>query len=278
VQIIETCAESAGEKTLSLITYVYVEPAHIHDSHALIPAIKHTQKNGLAPERLLADAAYGGDDNSLEAAELGVALISPVLGNPKDGKMGLEAYLAGDNDDTIVCPQKHSPIQNSRGKNDGYSAMFSSQHCAECPMLESCRVQAGKKGYYLRYTAKEIRLAKRRSHEKSEAFRSLYAMRAGIEGSNSEIKQTTGMSRLRVRGLKAMTFAVTMKLLGVNIRRIAAFKFQKSDKTSPDFDKNDSKSSFLRYMRVYFKHERRKQQENRGSTLFHFEMMGLRNP
>jgi len=88
-QIMETCAESAGEKTLSLITYVSVEPAHIHDSHALIPAIKQTQENGLAPERLLADAAYGGDDNALEAAELGVVLISPVLGNPKDGKMGL---------------------------------------------------------------------------------------------------------------------------------------------------------------------------------------------
>jgi len=276
-QIMETCAETAGEKTLSLITYVYVEPAHIHDSHALIPAIKQTQENGLAPEHLLADAAYGGDDNVLESAELGVALISPVLGNPKDGKIGLEAYLSEDNDDAILCPQKHSPIQKSRGKNNAYSAMFSSKHCAECPMLESCRVQAGKKGYYLRYTAKEIRLAKRRSYEKSKGFRSIYAMRAGIEASNSEAKQTTGLSRLRVRGLKAVTFAVTMKLLGVNIRRIAAFKIQESDKTSPDFDKNGSKSLFFRYMRVYIEHECRKWQENRGAILFLFGVMGFKN-
>jgi len=281
VQIMETCTASADEKALSLITYVSVEPAHLHDSHALIPAIKQTQENGVGAERILADAAYGSDDNALEAAELGVALISPVLGNPKDGKIGLEAYLSGDNDHTIVCPQKHSPIQNTRGKNDAYSAMFSSEHCAECPMLESCRVQMGKKGYYLRYTPKELRLAKRRSHEKSEAFRSAYAMRAGIEGSNSEAKQTTGLGRLRVRGLKAMTFAVTLKLLGVNIRRTAAFKFQKSDKTSPDSDKNNLKPSLLcyvtRYMLVYVEHERRKWQENKKSTLFYFEMMEFRN-
>ncbi|MDQ6955083.1 MAG: transposase [Mariprofundaceae bacterium] len=281
VQIMETCTESAGEKALSLITHVSVEPAHIHDSHALIPAIKQAIENGLGPKRVLADAAYGSDDNSLDAAELGVELISPVLGNPKDGQMGLESFTCGDNGHIILCSQSHSPIQNSRGKKGGYSAMFSSQQCAECPMLESCRVQEGKKGFYLRYTAKEMRLAKRRRHEKGKEFRSIYAMRSGIEASNSEAKQTTGLGRLRVRGLKAMTFAVTMKLLGVNVRRTAAFKFQKIGKNSPDSDGNDSKSiSFSHFMRqiyVYVVCEWNIWRKDALPRLFSFKTMGFRS-
>jgi len=240
VQVMETCTESAEDKGLSLITHVSVEPAHIHDCHALMPAIEEAKKNGLAAERILADAAYGSDENCQQAAERGVEIVSPTLGNRKTNKIALDAFTHGDDYKIIQCPENKEPVEHKKGKHGHFAALFSSQSCAACPMLEECRVQEGKKGFYLRYTAKEVRLAKRRIREKSDAFRDLYAMRAGIEAGNSEGKQTTGLGQLRVRGMRAVTFSVTMKLVGMNIRRTTAFKLRKNKPNNPNSPKNRS--------------------------------------
>jgi len=238
VQIMETCTESADDKGLSLITHVSVEAAHIHDSHAVIPAIEDAKEKGLAAERVLADAAYGSDENCQDAAERGVEVVSPTLGNQKHNQLGLDEFTYEDDYKITQCPENKKPVAYKKGKHGHFVALFSSESCAACPMLEKCRVKEGKKGFYLRYTAKEVRLAKRRTHEKEEEFRKLYAMRAGIEASNSEGKQTTGLGQLRVRGMRAVTFAVTMKLVGMNIRRAAAFKIRKNKPNRPNSAKN----------------------------------------
>jgi len=247
VQIMETCTDSADNKGLSLITHVSIEPAHIHDAHALIPAIEQTKKNELGAERVLADAAYGSDENCQDAADQGVEVISPTLGKLKTNQVGLDAFTYNDDGSIIQCPENKEPVEQKKGKHTRFTALFSSLLCAVCPLLEQCRVQKGKKGFYLRYTAKEVRLAKRRIREKEDAFRNIYAMRAGIEASNSEAKQTTGLTRVRVRGLRAVTFSVTMKLVGMNIRRTAVFKLRQNKANNPNPPKNRVLSSISQY-------------------------------
>jgi len=245
VQIMETCTESAEEQGLSLITHVAVEQAHIHDGTAVMPAIEHAQQNGLVPNRLLVDAAYGSDENLLLAAEQGVELISPTLGTEDTDRVSLDAFSHDDESRITQCPQNHLPTETKQGKKDGLVARFSTEKCSNCPLLNRCRVKEGKKGFYLRYTKKDLRLAARRAYEKSDAFKKLYAMRAGIEAGNSEAKQITGLGRLRVRGMKAVRFAVTMKLVGINIRRATAFKLRQKDPKGPNSEDNASISSCL---------------------------------
>ena len=69
VQVMETyCAgEAIKDKTLNLITHVEVEPAHVSDVHALIPALEATKERGLAPQEVLADSLYGSDENRRQA-------------------------------------------------------------------------------------------------------------------------------------------------------------------------------------------------------------------
>ncbi|MDX8408875.1 MAG: transposase, partial [Mariprofundales bacterium] len=247
VQIMETCTESAEEKGLSLITHVAVEPAHIHDSTAVLPAIEESKRNGLAPDRLLADSAYGSDENCLLAAEQGVELIAPTMGTHDPNNIDLDAFTHDDDSLITQCPQNQAPETNKRGKKNGFVAVFSTSACSSCPVLEQCRVKEGKKGFYLRYTKKDLRLAARRAHEKSEEFKKVYAMRAGIEAGNSESKQTTGLGKLRVRGMKAVSFAVTMKLVGTNIRRATAFKLRQNDPKGSNPEDDGSISSYLRH-------------------------------
>ena len=68
-----------------------------------------------------------------------------------------------------------------------------------------------------------IRISKRRQNEDAGSFRNVYRYRAGIEAAISEYDLLTGVKQLRVRGLKAVSFAATLKALGLNILRSARF-------------------------------------------------------
>ncbi len=70
-QIMETyqVKKQDDNKSPDLITYVDVEPAHKHDSHALHPAIDTTIKRDCRPEELVCDSHYGSDDKMIRAAQ-----------------------------------------------------------------------------------------------------------------------------------------------------------------------------------------------------------------
>lgn len=233
VQVAETCSYEVEDKPLSLITHVAVEPAHKNDANALLPVIAATKERGLAPKVLLADTLYGGDDNCRKARKEGVELIAPARsGNPAKG-LSLQAFTFSEWGKVLSCPQGHSPFQ-TKHKKDRHSATFEVEVCACCPHREDCQVHPGKRGYYLRYTDKEARLARRRAHEETTVFRDRYRLRAGVEATMSEYDRKTGVKHLRVRGLKAVSFAVTLKATGLNILRATAFRNRRTpEKADP---------------------------------------------
>ena len=105
-----------------------------------------------------------------------------------------------------------------------FRAAFLSRRCQACPQSSVCPVKPGKKYHYLRYDAKGVRLAQRRSHQQSLEFADRYRWRAGIEGTMSAYDRLTGVKRLRVRGLKAVRFCATLKAVGVNLFRATAVR------------------------------------------------------
>lgn len=231
VQIAETYSGKADKdnEQLSLITYVSVESADKSDANALIPAIKDTQRRGLGPEEVLADTTYGGDDNCVKAEEIGVEVVSPAPGPDTQKAISLADFNLSERNKVTACPQGHSPLRAKHKKNR-YTASFNSRHCKDCPCLSSCLVVPGKKAYYLHYDDKTIRLATRRAYEKTSEFRDRYRFRAGIEATNSEYDRKTGVKRLRVRGLKAVSLAAALKAAAINILRAAAFRARKEDR------------------------------------------------
>jgi len=220
-QVMETYSENGDAPCL--ITHVAVEPAHAHDAHALIPAIEYAAKHGFAASEILADSLYGSDENIQDAAALGVQVISPVLGKVSEDKLGLDEFHMSADETVISCPQGNSPERITQ-KNEKVVAVFAIASCLSCPCKDRCPAVEGKKGFYLRYERKQVRLAVRRAFEKTDEFKEKYRWRAGEEGTNSLAKQKTGLGKLRVRGMKAVRFAVTLKWLGVNILRASSYK------------------------------------------------------
>ena len=226
-QIMETYCPSDGfreEKGLQLITYVAVEPAHKSDAGALLPALSSSTERGLAPEEVLADSPYGSDNNVVAAAERGVAVVSPLQGPKMDKTVTLADFsLSSSGEEILRCPHGASPIKKVRRKKSSH-VVFADDACDRCPLHPRCPVRPGKGGYWLRFDDKALRIARRRAHERSPAFLARYRFRAGIEGTFSALDRHTEVKRLRVRGMKAVRFCVTLKALGLNIFRAAAIR------------------------------------------------------
>src|SRR4051794_13950582 len=76
----------------------------------------------------------------------------------------------------------------------------------------------------IEFTDKEHRLAGRRQEQETDVFKERYAMRSGIESTNSGVKNRLGLGRLRVRGRGSVFRVIQHKLAGWNVLRAAASK------------------------------------------------------
>lgn len=205
----------------NLITYAEVEPAHLSDVHATLPAIDAVQRLGLGPQQVVADTAYGSDENVLGAQECGVELVAPAAGGPVDDAFGLENFTIDTQGSVVCCPQGYAPVKVVQARGETVVS-FSIGKCVACAAQLRCPARWSEEGYIIRLTSKKIRLARRRAREKTPAFRGVYRWRAGVEAAMSHLKHLTGAGRLRYRGLRLVRFCIKLKAAGINILRAAA--------------------------------------------------------
>jgi len=225
-QVMETYipADGDGRKDpgLSLITHVVVEPAHVSDAHAVIPAIDDTKRRGLAPTEVLADSLYGSEKNVKAAAALGAEVVAPVPGGENKGKSSyLSEFTLTEEGGIASCPMGHAPAEDVARRNHR-KVVFAVGDCFGCPRRKECPVKSVRNGYGFAYDKKQVRMARRRARERTASFRNRYRFRAGIEATFSALDRRTGVKHLRVRGLSAVRLAVVLKVLGLNLLRAAA--------------------------------------------------------
>ena len=147
------------------------------------------------------------------------------MGSVKETSLTLNEFALSDKKEITACPKGLAPIQIK--KTDGArTAVFSRETCSGCAILCNCPVKPGKRYHYFRYDDKALRLAQRRAREKTPEFKEKYRFRSGAEATMSALARRTGIKRLRVRGLEAVSFAATLKATGLNILRAAAFKIR----------------------------------------------------
>lgn len=221
-------ADSSAKEDVKpdLITHVSVGKMNVHDSQYLEPAITDVAARDHKPQQLLADSHYGSNNNVNHAAADGIDLISPAM-TPKGEKRGdltLEQFELNDSGGVMRCPAGHIPLMTSCGRRK-LQARFDPTRCATCTMKDRCPTRtshARGEGRRMQYTPDRVRQRKRRLADRSSAFRNRYRWRAGIEATMSRLKHQMRLACLRVRGMKAVTYATTLRALGLNIRRCSA--------------------------------------------------------
>jgi hypothetical protein len=247
-QVAET--HGNGEKP-EIITHVEVTDSCGSDDAAAVPVLNALIENGLQPKEMEADTSYGSTENVLAFAEAGTELVSPVAGS-KGKKAGEEAaspspafQLDVVGAGPVRCPAGHVAEEVKRTETGRIEARFPAERCVGCALADGCPSRQNVDGTRVyRTTRKAHLLEQRRRYQGTPEFRARYAMRAGAEASNSELKRSHGLGRLRVRGGLRVRLAVYFKVLACNVKRMIRYFAEVAAKGSGIGPEGDSREVF----------------------------------
>jgi hypothetical protein len=159
---------------------------------------------------------------------LAFGVISPAGGkDPESGKIRLADFAESEDGKTITCPMGQKSWQTRQTEKGVRVAGFDLDKCRECVKKKKCPAFQNGRNANLKYNLKDMRLSQRRAYEQTEELKKRYAMRSGIEATNSRLKRQTGLSRFRYRGLKKPQMAAIFKAIGVNFWRVMSWVCQK---------------------------------------------------
>ncbi len=127
-------------------------------------------------------------------------------------------------------PIDHRILSNNSTRHSLH-AIFDGEICRCCKMLDQCPVRTPNhrdRGCHARDTVGDFRLEitpeirlrdEMYSIQQTNEWKDRYRIRSGIEATNSELKRSHGLGRLRVRRATKVCFAVACKLTACNIKR-----------------------------------------------------------
>jgi hypothetical protein len=234
VQVAETCH---AENVTQIITQVAVTPSSGSDAAVPVPVVQALAERQVQPEELYTDTTYGSGRNAFELACLGTELVSPLAGTapgkgqaPEPEGGGDPRFTAADfhidatEEQATVCPAGHHAIEEWTYTTapERVEISFARTTCEACPLRPRCPVKLDRRAgvYVLKADLVRVNIERRRRAEGTGEWRERYAVRAGIEGTNSELKRRHGLGHLRVRGGLRVRLAVYLKALACNIKRM----------------------------------------------------------
>ncbi|HJZ91554.1 MAG TPA: transposase [Gemmataceae bacterium] len=227
VQIAEACSPT---NEVQLITAALPQTACEADGAAVVPMLDQLEGSALLPEEMVADTPYCSDENVQAAAARGVDLVGPIPGREpasEPGALTVDDFAVDERTGQVeACPSGHAPLVVERDQAAGTTRIeMAAEICGGCPFRAACPIHPTRDGRYtLEFSAKDHRLAGRRREQETPVFAQRYAPRAGIESTNSGLKNRLGMDRLRVRGRGSVFRVILHKVAGWNVLRAAASK------------------------------------------------------
>jgi hypothetical protein len=236
VHITETCNNL--EKT-EIITDYEVHGAARSDVGKALSVVERLDDGGMKPETLFADGGYPSVPSALKITEKHIEFMSPVnRSRLSDEIMGRDRFQFTSDGCATTCPMGHSPIDHrmlshNNKKGTSLHAIFDGDICRTCSLLDRCPVRAPNhrsRGCTPRDTDGDFRLEitseiRLRDHmysiQHTTEWKDRYKIRSGIEATNSELKRSHGLGKLRVRRAAKVCFAVACKVIACNIKRWA---------------------------------------------------------
>src|SRR6266567_4155001 len=229
VHLTETCDDDSPH----LITHVETTPAPLADD-AAVPLIHEAlQQRDLLPGVHLVDTGY------VDAAELvssqqdyEVDLCGPTRQDyhwQAREETGFEAsqFVVDWQNKCATCPAGQTsgswtPAQDRRG-NPVIKIKFAMQDCRPCPSREQCthsQSASPRRVLTVRPQQQYQALQAARQRQTTKAFKTTYAVRAGIEGTLSQGIRAFGLRQARYRGLEKVHLQQILTATALNLCRM----------------------------------------------------------
>src|SRR3954464_2464539 len=203
VQIAETCSPAGN---VQLNTAALPQTACEPDEAAVVRMVEQLEQAHLLPEEMLGDTLYTNDENVQAAAGFGVEMVGPVPGRAPESDaeaLTIDDFAIDERTGMVeACPAGHEPLFCTRDEQTGKTKVeMPARACVGCAFRPQCPIENSDDGRYtLDYSDRQQRLAARRKEQETDVFTKRYAMRSGVESTNSGLKNRLGLGELAVRG------------------------------------------------------------------------------
>jgi transposase len=229
VHLTETCDQDPA--CPHLLTHVETTPATLQDTEVLAPIGEQLRAKDLAPAEHYVDQGYPSGPELVRQARLGTQIIGPVGQDTSWQQREQTGYALDDfaldwPGQVATCPQGHQNVgwtqPQDRRQHPTVVIRFATATCRSCAVRVQCT--HGQGGRTLTLTPPEVHAAlqQRRAEQTSPAFVQQYALRAGVEGTISQVVRTTRLRRSPYAGLPKTHLHHLALTAGLNLKRIAA--------------------------------------------------------
>lgn len=226
VHLTETCDEERPH----LITNVETTPATTNDVGVTDTIHAHLAARHLLPREHLLDTGYVAADVLVTSRRRAVDVVGPALGDNSwqarqpDG-LDVSCFAIDWEARHVTCPGgkrsvRWTPGHDKQGAGqDLVAVQFDPDDCRGCPLRPRCtQAKTGPRTLRLRPREQHEALQTARRRQLTEAFKQLYAVRAGIEGALSQGVRAFGLRAARYRGqaktyLQHLLVAVAMNIV-----------------------------------------------------------------
>ena len=222
LQVTETADEGPR-----FITDVEIVPAMRQDNQCLAAIQDRLVERGIPPGQQYVDQAYMSGYHIADSLSKGIDLRGYVReGNlSKPERFRLRDFKIDIEQRQVICPagkKQAKWVQARRGVNKltAYHVQFGPQ-CQLCPHFGPGLCTDKPKGRHLGINIHHDLIQARRLEADTEAFRQEMHIRAGIEGTVSEMVRSHGLRRPRYRGTRKNQLQALFGAAAVNLKRLA---------------------------------------------------------
>lgn len=229
VHLTESCEEDAPH----FITHVHTSTAPGPDYDALEPIHQALASKELLPAEHLVDAGYPDAEALVSSQQQGIDLVGPVPSNQHWQQRAQEGFDVASfrldwEAEVATCPvgqhsRKWSATHDTRG-NPVINIRFERKACAACERRSQCtRSAKGARELTVRPKEQHQALQAARKRQHTTEFKTVYAARAGIEGTLSEGVRVSDLRRSRYIGRAKTHLHHILSAAAINLRRFGAW-------------------------------------------------------
>jgi transposase len=232
VHLSETC----DDDTPHLITNVETTPATTNDVCMTETIHTHLAERDLLPHEHLLDSGYVAAAVLVSSQQThAVDVVGPSLSDNSwqahqaDG-LAVACFAIDWEAQQVTCPAGHTSVRWTAGhdkQGDGQAVIaiqFAADDCRTCPLRGRCtQAKTGPRTMKLRPRDQHEALQVARQRQTTEAFKQLYAGRAGIEGTLSQGVRAFGLRHANYIGQAKTHLQHILMAIAINIVRVVAW-------------------------------------------------------
>ena len=173
---------------------------------------------------IVADGAYGGEDNRSIAKEKNIDLVTTNFQGKSPEDVFADFEFSPDGKKVLRCAGGQIPITNKYSpKTEQCRITLSREKCNMCPYKDQCKPKFHKTKTSKVLSWKTVSRAKQLRYMKTPEFKKLAKIRNGVESLPSILRRKYDVDKMPVRGLLKTKLFFGFKIAALNFKKLLGY-------------------------------------------------------